>query len=205
MGINLGVLVSGRGSNLQAMIDGIARGEIDAEIRIVASDTPKALAIERAKKSKIKTFVLDGEKMEKGELEDRIIKIFREEKVNLVVLAGFMRILSPTFISSFRYKIINIHPSLLPSFPGLEAQKQAVEYGVKVSGCTVHYVDEGMDTGPIILQKEVFVKEEDTPETLADRILKEEHLLLPEAINLIAEDRLYIEGRIVKTRGEVVP
>lgn len=204
MTMNLGVLASGRGTNLQAIIDGIQKGEIKAKIRVVASDTPMSLAIERAKKNEIKTLVLDGDMMERGELEDRIIKVFRAEKIKLVVLAGFMRILSPTFISSFRYRIINIHPSLLPSFPGLEAQRQAVEYGVKVSGCTVHFVDEGMDTGPIILQKVVPVKGDDTPKSLGERILKEEHLLLPEAINLIVEDRLHIDGRTVKIRGEVV-
>lgn len=203
MTITLGVLVSGRGTNLQAIIDRCREGALKARLGIVVSDNPTAKAVERAQAENIKTLVFSGETLGKEEMEDRIIKTFREEGVNLVVLAGFMRILSSTFISSFRYRIINIHPSLLPSFPGLEAQRQALDYGVKVSGCTVHFVDEGVDTGPIILQETVPVMGADTVAELSHRILEKEHLLLPEVINLIAQDRLYLEGRTVKIKEEV--
>lgn len=204
MTLALGVLASGRGSNLQAIIDRIKEGKLEAQIRMVASDNPKAQALKRAEKENIKTLILDGETMAKEEMEDIIIKTFKEEGIKLVVLAGFMRILGPTFISSFRYRIINIHPSLLPAFPGLEAQKQALDYGVKVSGCTVHFVDEEMDAGPIILQAAIPIQETDTPQDLSRRILEKEHALLPAAIQLLAQDRLYLEGRTVKIRREVV-
>lgn len=200
MTLRLGILASGRGTNLQAILDATMIGELKAEVVIVASDNPKALALERAKERTIETLALPGDRIDGQKLEDRIIKAFRRERVDLVVLAGFMRLLSPTFISFFRHRIINIHPSLLPAFPGLEAQRQAIEYGVKVSGCTVHYVDEGMDTGPIILQQAVKVQDGDTRESLAERILHQEHRLLLEVIHLIAEDRIYLEGRTVRER-----
>lgn len=203
MSLKLGVLVSGEGTNLQAIMDAIKGGELQAQISIVASDNLKANALKRAEGEGLKTLALDGEKMDKQQLEDSIIKAFRLERVRLVVLAGFMRILSSTFISSYRYRIINIHPSLLPAFPGLEAQRQAFEYGVKVSGCTVHFVDEGMDTGPIILQQVVPVL--DTLEDLTRRILEQEHQILSQAINLIAHDRLYLEGRVVRIKEEILP
>jgi phosphoribosylglycinamide formyltransferase-1 len=193
--LNIGVLVSGRGTNLQAIIDSISRGELDAEIKIVISDNPNALALERAKKANIPTvYVKPGKR---SEFEREIIRILEENKVELIVLAGFMRILSVNFVSYFPMKIINIHPSLLPSFPGLQAQKQALEYGVKITGCTVHFVNEVVDGGPIILQEAVPIYDNDTVESLSDRILEREHRILVEAIRLFGEGRLRIVGRRV--------
>lgn len=193
--LRLGVLVSGRGTNLQAIIDSINEGKLLAEIVIVISDNPKAMALERAKIANIPTaYVKPGKK---SEFEREIIRILEENKVNLIVLAGFMRILSADFVSRFPLRIINIHPSLLPSFPGLEAQRQALEYGVKITGCTVHFVNEIVDGGPIILQEAVPVYDDDTVESLSARIMEKEHKILVEAIRLFGENRLKVVGRRV--------
>jgi len=191
--IKIAVLVSGRGTNLQAIINAINKGRIDGEIKIVISDNPEAYALQRAKKNNIRTQVLHYKKFKsKEEYELEILRHLDDYKINLIVLAGYMRLLSPEFVKKYRYRIINIHPALLPAFPGLHAQRQALEYGVKVSGCTVHFVDEGTDTGPIILQKAVKVKQFDDEESLAKRILKYEHQLLPRAIQLFARDKIEI-------------
>lgn len=193
--LRLGVLVSGRGTNLQAIIDSIQRGELSAEIVIVISDNPNAMALERARMANIPTaYVKPGKK---SEFEAEIIRILEENNVELIVLAGFMRILSPNFVNHFPLRIINIHPSLLPSFPGLEAQRQALEYGVKITGCTVHFVNELVDAGPIILQEAVSVYDDDTVESLSNRILEKEHKILVEAIRLFGENRLKVVGRRV--------
>ena len=194
-----GVLVSGRGSNLQAVLDRIADGYLPLEIGVVISDKADAYALERAANVGIKTVVVARKECaSKEEFEDRIHAALIEAGCELVVLAGFMRILSCNFVSKWHNKIINIHPALLPSFPGLDGQGQALEYGVKFTGCTVHFVDEGTDTGPIILQKVVPVLDDDTHDTLAARILEQEHKAMPEALKLWAEGKLVIEGRKVK-------
>ena len=198
MSKKIGVVVSGRGSNLQSIIDHIAEGKLNVEIAVVVSDHKEAFALERAAKAGIPTAVVERKGCkDKAEFEDKIDAALREAGAEVVVLAGFMRILTGHFISRWEHKIINIHPALLPSFKGLDAQGQAVDYGVKVAGCTVHFVDEGTDTGPIILQKVVPVLDDDTEETLAARILKEEHKALPEAIQLWADGKLTIKGRKV--------
>ena len=198
MSKKIGVVVSGRGSNLQSIIDHIAEGKLNVEIAVVVSDHKEAFALERAAKAGIPTAVVERKGCkDKAEFEDKIDAALREAGAEVVVLAGFMRILTGHFISRWEHKIINIHPALLPSFKGLDAQGQAVDYGVKVAGCTVHFVDEGTDTGPIILQKVVPVLDDDTEETLAARILVEEHKALPEAIQLWADSKLTIKGRKV--------
>lgn len=196
--ISLGVLASGSGTNLQAIIDNVKSGKIDAEIEIVISDKANAYAIKRAEAAGINTAIIVRSGFNtKSEFEMAMVEKLHEAGVEIVCLAGFMRILSPTFLRAFPNKIINIHPALLPSFPGLHAQKQAFDSGVKVSGCTVHFVDEGTDTGPIIMQKAVSVEEGDTEETLADRILEQEHKIYSQAIDLYAKGRLEIRGRSV--------
>jgi len=196
--INIGVLVSGRGTNLQSIIDAIREGKIEGRISIVISDNREAFALKRAEKSNIETRYIDFKSFKNREDYDKkIVEYLKEKNVDLVVLAGYMRILSPYFIKMYKNRIMNIHPALLPSFPGLHAQRQAVEYGVKVSGCTVHFVDEGVDSGPIILQKAVEVEDSDTEESLAERILKEEHQIYPRAIQLFSEGKLVIKGRKV--------
>ena len=198
MSKKIGVVVSGRGSNLQSIIDHIAEGKLNVEIAVVVSDHKEAFALERAAKAGIPTAVVERKGCkDKAEFEDKIDAALREAGAEVVVLAGFMRILTGHFISRWENKIINIHPALLPSFKGVDAQGQAVDYGVKIAGCTVHFVDEGTDTGPIILQKAVPVFDDDTEETLAARILIEEHKALPEAIQLWAEGKLTIKGRKV--------
>lgn len=195
----IGVLVSGRGSNLQAIIDSIAAGSLPLEISVVISDIPGAYALERAQKAGLQSVTVDRRSCaSKEEFEAQIDAALAAAGCELVVLAGFMRILSAAFVEKWHHKIINIHPALLPSFPGLHGQRQAVEYGVKFSGCTVHFVDAGTDSGPIILQKVVPVLDDDTEDTLAERILTEEHKALPEALRLWAAGRLQIEGRRVR-------
>ena len=196
--INIGVLASGRGTNLQAIIEAIEDGKIAGEIKVVMSDHPKACALKRAQQYLIDTRYIDFKEFKNREDFDKeIIKILKEKKIDLVVLAGYMRILSPYFIRAYQNKIMNIHPALLPSFPGLHAQKQALGNGVKISGCTVHFVDEGVDSGPIILQKAVEMSDDDTEESLTEKILKEEHQIYPQAIQLFSESRLIIKGRKV--------
>ena len=198
----IGVLASGRGTNLQAIIDNVKSGKLpNVEIGCVISDNPDAKALERARRAGIPAYyIYPGEKRTvlDPEQEEKYIETLKKHGVELVCLAGFMRILKRKFLDAFPNRIMNIHPALLPAFPGLNAQKQALEYGVKVSGATVHFVDEGIDTGPIILQEAVKVEEDDTVETLADRILKVEHKIYSEAIRLFAEGRLKIEGRRVR-------
>ncbi|PIU55783.1 MAG: phosphoribosylglycinamide formyltransferase [Deltaproteobacteria bacterium CG07_land_8_20_14_0_80_38_7] len=196
--VKLGALASGQGTNLQSIINACERKEINAEITIVISDQPQAMALQRAKKHSIPTAIHERKKYKtKKEFERAIAEDIEKAQVNLICLAGFMRIISPDFINTFKNKIINIHPSLLPSFPGLEAQKQALEYGVKFTGCTVHFVDELTDHGPIILQAAVPVMKNDTLSSLKERILKEEHKIYPKAIQLITEGKTHILDRRV--------
>ena len=200
----LGVLVSGRGSNLQAILDAIHAGRLPlAKVGVVISDNPEAKALLRVRGMGIPTVVLERKAFaDRTAYETALADELERHQVDLVVLAGFMRILSSCFIQRFPGAIVNIHPSLLPAFPGLDAQGQALRYGVKVAGCTVHFVDEGMDSGPIILQEAVPVELGDTTQTLADRILHVEHRLYPRAIALFCEERLEIEGRQVHIRSE---
>lgn len=196
---NIAVLVSGRGSNLQAIIDSIESGYLRARISVVISDAGDAYALERARKHGIEAVFIDPKNFASKELyEEEVLRTLREHGTDLVLLAGYMRIVGKTLLSAFRNRILNIHPALLPAFPGLHAQKQAFDYGVKVAGCTVHFVDESLDCGPIILQGCVEVKEDDTPDTLSDRILEQEHKIYPEAVRLFVENRLRIEGRKVR-------
>ena len=195
----LGVLVSGRGSNLQAILDAINADRLTAKIGVVICDNPEANALRKVAGTGIPTAVIERRNFAaKQEFEEAVIAQLDLHHVELVVLAGFMRILSPRFINRFPARIMNIHPALLPAFPGLDAQKQAIEYGVKVSGATVHFVDEGMDSGPIILQEAVPVETEDTVATLSERILHLEHRLYVRAIRLYCEGRISIDGRSVK-------
>ncbi len=191
-------LVSGRGSNFKAVAGEIQRGKINAVTGILISDKPNAGALELAARIGVRALCIDPrEYPSRDEHEERMIEVLEEAGTNLVVAAGYMRILTPRFVRHFRDRIINIHPALLPSFPGVNAQKQAVEYGVKVAGCTAHFIDEGTDTGPIIAQGAVAVSSDDTERTLAAKILNEEHRILPEAVRLFCEDRLRVEGRRV--------
>jgi phosphoribosylglycinamide formyltransferase-1 len=200
--LNLGVLASGRGSNFQVIIDEIEAGRLNASIKLLIVDNPDAYAIERAKKHSIEYLYINPKEFSsRDDFFKKIADELKARDVELVVLAGFMRIVKKPLINAFPNRIINIHPALLPSFPGLHGQKQAVDYGVKISGCTVHFVDEGMDTGPIIIQAAVPVSPTDTEETLSARILKLEHKIFPEAIRLYAEGRLSVEGRVVKIKG----
>jgi len=189
--IKLGVLISGRGSNLEAILDASERKEIPAEVAVVISDRADAFGLERARKHNIPTAVINSNELE-------IVKVLKKYKVDLVCLAGYMKIVGKALLEAYQGKMINIHPALLPSFPGLHSQRQALEHGVKVSGVTVHFVDAGCDTGPIIFQRAVPVFENDTEETLSERILTEEHKAYPEAIRLFATGKLKLEGRRVK-------
>lgn len=206
MSLKLGVLVSGNGSNLQAIIDAIEEGMLSARIEIVISNNPEAFALRRCEKHGIKYVVLNHQDYETREGFDRaMISILNRHGVELIAMAGFMRILTPEFIRTFPLRIMNIHPALLPSFPGLHGQKKAFDYGVKFSGCTVHFADEGVDSGPIIVQAVVPVHPEDTAESLAQRILKEEHRIYPQAIQWFAEGRLEVRGRKVFLRDGGFP
>jgi phosphoribosylglycinamide formyltransferase-1 len=178
----LGILLSGRGSNFQAIHRAILRGDLVAEIACVISNVPDAAGLQYAREHGLKVYALDSKGIKRSEFDRQLAGILEAEKVDLVCLAGYMRLLSPEFIRAFPWRIVNIHPSLLPSFPGLHAQRQALDYGVKISGCTVHYVDEGLDSGPIIAQRAVPVQPDDTEESLSQRILAEEHQLYAEAI-----------------------
>jgi phosphoribosylglycinamide formyltransferase-1 len=196
--LRLGVLASGRGSNLQSIMDAAAAGKIKAEVAAVISDNKDAFALERARQAGIPALHVNPKNFgSKEEYERAIVKLLKEQDVQLVCLAGYMRIVGKVILEAFPNRVINIHPALLPSFPGLHGQQQAWEYGVKYSGCTVHFVDEGMDTGPIIIQAVVPVFDEDTADTLAARILEQEHMIYPEAIGLLAEGRLKLNGRKV--------
>ena len=197
--INLAVLVSGNGSNLQAIIDQIEAGKINARIVCVVSNNPDAFAITRDSQHHIPVIVHENRGFaNRREYDAALVKILQSHEVKLIILAGFMRILSDVMVSAFPNAIINIHPALLPAFPGLHAQQQAIDYGVRFSGCTVHFVDCGTDTGPIILQSIVPVEQDDTEETLSARIQKEEHRTFPEAVKLFSEGKIKVEGRHVR-------
>ncbi|MDK2834601.1 MAG: phosphoribosylglycinamide formyltransferase 1 [Methanolobus sp.] len=199
MTTNIAVLVSGRGSNLQSIIDSIESGNIpDARVSVVISDVKNAFALERARTHGIDAVFIDPRAfVDKKAYEQELLSVLGQYDIGLILLAGYMRIVGREVIEAYRNRVINIHPALLPSFKGLHAQKQAFDYGVKVSGCTVHFVDEGMDTGPIILQRAVPVLEGDNADTLAARILEQEHQIFPEAVKLFVEGKLKVEGRIV--------
>ena len=189
-GRTLGVLISGRGSNLQAIIDAVRQSELPGRVGMVVSNVATAAGLALAREAGIPTAVIDHKDFSsREEFDQAVIEELKKHEVDVVCLAGFMRLLSPHFVRAFPGRILNIHPSLLPSFPGLDAQRQALEHGVKVSGCTVHIVDEKLDHGPIVLQTAVPVRDDDTEETLSARILKEEHRLYPRAIGLLL-DRL---------------
>ena len=195
------VVASGRGSNFQAIIGALQRGNIPAECVALVTDNPKAYAIERAQAAIIPVVVVDYTSFATRELyEQALLSALRDARPDLVVLAGYMRILGQAIVREYAGKMINIHPALLPSFNGLHAQRQALIHGVKLTGCTVHFVDESLDGGPIILQRCVRVMDDDDEDTLANRILIQEHLALPEAVRLFCEDRLSIEGRKVRAR-----
>jgi phosphoribosylglycinamide formyltransferase-1 len=192
----IGVLISGRGSNLQAIIDATRDGRLDATIAVVISNRADAFGLERARAAGIETLVLDHRGYpSRADYDAAVVAALRERDVALVCLAGFMRLLSPLFVEAFPNRILNIHPALLPAFPGLHAQRQALEHGVKVSGATVHLVDAHLDAGPIVLQAAVPVLADDTEETLSARILVQEHRLYPEAIRLVLEGAWRIDGR----------
>jgi phosphoribosylglycinamide formyltransferase 1 len=196
--VPIGVLISGSGTNLQSIIDAIEAKELDAKIQVVLSNRIDAYGLGRAKKHGIPVEVLDHKRFSNREAFDQaVVDILRAREVELVVLAGFMRLLSPVFVGAYSNRIMNIHPALLPAFPGLHVQKKAVEHGVRFSGCTVHFVNEECDEGPIIIQAVVPVFPEDTEESLASRILEQEHRIYPRAIQLYSEGRLRIEGRKV--------
>jgi phosphoribosylglycinamide formyltransferase-1 len=195
----IGVLISGRGTNLQALIDARDRGELGGEIVVVISNKTKALGIKRARQAGIEVQIVT-KKMhaDRGDFDIRLIEILTQAQVDLVVLAGYMRMLTQEFITAFESRIINVHPSLLPAFRGVKAQWQAIEHGVRVTGCSTHFVTLEMDAGPIILQKAVPILPDDTGETLAERILPEEHRILVKSVGLFCEDRLTIENGLVK-------
>jgi phosphoribosylglycinamide formyltransferase 1 len=201
--VALGILASGRGSNLQAILDAIAAGRCPARVAVVVSDRPDAPALARARGAGVEAVHVDPRFHPERAAFDRVVAgVLEKHAVQLVCLAGYMRLLSPGFVAAFRGRIFNVHPALLPAFPGLHPQRQALQHGVKVAGATVHLVDEGTDTGPIVLQAAVPVLEGDTEESLAARILVEEHRLFPEAIRLYAEGRLEVVGRRVRIRPE---
>ena len=201
--LTLGVLASGSGSNFQSIIDNIGTGFLKANITVLITDNPEAYAVERAKKHNIECLVLKPKDFpDKKAYYSHIAGELKKRSVELVILAGFMRVVGKALIDQYPDKIMNIHPALLPSFPGLHGQKQAADYGVKISGCTVHFVDEGMDTGPIIIQAAVPAYHDDTGETLGKRILKQEHRTFPYAIKLYSEGRLSVQGRRVIVKGE---
>ncbi len=204
--VRVGVLASGRGSNLQAIIDAIEANRLDAQIVLVLSNKQEAPALERARKHGLTDVFLDPKpfagRPDSREAYDRaVLDVLRKHDVELVLLAGYMKIVTSVLVKAYENRMMNIHPSLLPSFPGLDVQKKALEHGVKVSGCTVHFVTEGVDEGPIIVQAAVPIVEGDTPETLAARILVEEHKLYPKAVQLYAEGRLKVDGRLVHVSG----
>jgi phosphoribosylglycinamide formyltransferase 1 len=193
----LGILLSGRGSNFEAIARNVQAGSIPAEIAVVIGNKTDAQGLATAREMGLAARFIPSKGKEREAFDREVVAVLREFQVDLVCLAGFMRILSPYFIREFPQRILNIHPALLPAFPGEEAQRQALEYGVKFSGCTVHLVDEGVDSGPIVCQAVVPVRDDDTAETLAARILKEEHRIYSEAVCLILEDRIRLDGRRV--------
>ncbi len=204
--LRLGILASGGGSNLQSIIDACAGGAISAEIALVLTNNPEAGALERARKAGVPSLCIDHRGFaSREEFDRRMVEALREAEVELVCLAGFMRLISPAFLEAFPGGVMNIHPALLPAFPGLHVQRKALEYGARFAGCTVHFVDAGVDTGPIIIQAVVPVLDDDTEQTLSARILREEHRIYPRAIQLFAEKRLKIEGRRVRVSPPAPP
>jgi phosphoribosylglycinamide formyltransferase-1 len=202
----LGILLSGRGSNFEAIADRIQQGELQAEIAVVISNIASAPGLEKARQRGLKGVFLPSKGVPREEFDRQVVEVLREHGVAVVCLAGFMRLLSLVLVRAFPNRILNIHPALLPAFPGLEGQRQALEYGVKYSGCTVHFVDEGLDSGPIILQAVVPVMDEDDEHALAERILREEHRIYAEAIRLVLNEEIEIVGRRVvrkKAKGDV--
>jgi len=202
--LSIAIFGSGKGSNAQCIMDAIETGTLNARIVCVFSDVTNATILERAKTQGIPAEYIDCAPFKTkldGEAEQTVISKLKKYGADFIVLAGFMRMIKKGLIQKFPHRIINIHPALLPAFPGLESWKQAIEYGAKVAGCTVHFVDEGMDTGPIIVQKAVPIETGDTPETLHARIQKQEHIAYPEALRLIADDKIHIEGRRVVIKG----
>lgn len=191
----LGILLSGRGSNFEAIAKNVQSGKLTAEIAVVISNIPDAGGLATARSMGLNTVSLPSKGVPRADYDRQVIELLRQHNVDLVCLAGFMRVLTSDFIRAFPQKIVNIHPSLLPSFPGLHAQRQALEYGVKIAGCTVHFVDEGVDSGPIILQAAVPVHISDTEESLSARILNEEHRIYSEGIRLVLEGQVHISGR----------
>ncbi len=196
----LAVLLSGRGSNFEAIARAVREGKIDAEIAVVISNRPDARGLERAREMGIPSLCVPSRGVTREEYDEKLIEELRRHNPDLICLAGFMRLLSPAFIAAFRGRILNIHPSLLPAFPGLNAQRQAFDHGVRFTGCTVHFVDEGLDSGPIVMQAAVPVRDDDTVETLAERILEAEHATYPRAIALVLSGAYRIEGRRVVHR-----
>lgn len=200
--INIGVIVSGSGSNFQSIIDQTENGNLDAVIKVVICNNPDAYALERAKKHNIPSVIIDHKDFkDRNEFDEKMIKVLKSYSVELVIMAGFMRVLTPLFIKAFHMRIMNIHPAILPSFQGIHAQERAFDYGVKFSGCSVHFADEGVDTGPVIIQSVVPVYDDDTADTLQERILKEEHRIFPQAIQLYAEGKLEVVGRRVHVKN----
>ena len=194
----IGVLLSGRGSNFEALADSISAGRIpNAEIAMVVSNREGAPGIDRARSRGLATRAIPSKGLEREPYDRLVVAALREANVDLICLAGYMRLLSPFFVAAFPQRILNIHPSLLPSFPGLESQKQALEYGVKFAGCTVHFVDENLDAGPIVLQAVVPIEDSDTEDSLSARILKEEHRIYSEAVKIVLEGKFKIAGRRV--------
>ena len=202
--LKLAILISGRGSNMQAILNSIKKQSIPINPVIVISNKPTARGLRIAKRYGVKTEIVESKGFQgsRWEYDQKIIRILSKygitSKNSLICLAGFMKILSPKFIKKYKNRILNIHPAILPAFPGLDAQKQAIDYGVKYSGCTVHFVDDGIDTGPILVQSMIQIKNDDTEETLAKRILAKEHKAYPEAVRLIAEKKIKIIGRKVR-------
>jgi phosphoribosylglycinamide formyltransferase-1 len=194
----IGVLLSGRGSNFEALAESVAAGRIpDAEIALVVSNREGAAGIEKAAARGIATRVIPSKGLQREDHDRLVVAALLEKGVELVCLAGYMRLLSPLFVRAFPGKILNVHPSLLPSFPGLEAQRQALEHGVKVTGCTVHFVDENLDAGPIVIQATVAIRDDDTADTLSERILREEHRIYSEAVKIVLSGKFRIDGRRV--------
>jgi phosphoribosylglycinamide formyltransferase-1 len=200
----LGILASGRGSNMEAILIAIQDGRLDAEVQVVLSDVETAPALKTARSFGVPALCLPTGKYRtrlSDDAEQEWVRVLKEHGVEVIALAGFMRMIHETILRAFSGRIVNIHPSLLPAFPGLHGQRQALEYGCRVAGCTVHFVNEGMDTGPIIGQRTVRVEEDDTEESLGARILEQEHQLYPECLQLLAEGRLRVEGRRVRVLG----
>ena len=197
----LGILLSGRGSNFIAIADNVATGKMPAEIAVVISNRPDAPGLEEAKRRGLDARMIPSKGLEREQYDRQVVAVLKEKQVDLVCLAGFMRLLSPYFVSQFPNRVLNIHPALLPSFPGLEAQRQALEHGARITGCTVHFVDENLDAGPIVLQSVVPILDDDTVDTLSARILKEEHRIYSEAINLVLSGRWKIACRRVLRTG----